>query len=122
MNDGPGMDASEKRLFGSAMERLMGTLWKPGLCLGNALFDALEDDRKKVLDFSSIETASFTDPIFNWARQRVWLDHVLYSRNQGDKQWVTDAKVHEKMVGGVEIWKKYKHSSDHFPISVKVVT
>jgi len=120
VNDGPGMDASEKRLFGSAMERLMGTVWKPDLCLGNALFDALKSKQKAALDFSSIVTASFKDPIFDWKWQRVWLDHVLYSRSQG--QWVTNAKIHEVMAGGQKIWAKYRHSSDHFPISVKVTT
>jgi hypothetical protein len=43
INDGPGLDASEKRLLGSGVERLMGTMWKPNLCLGNALFDTLDE-------------------------------------------------------------------------------
>ncbi len=29
INDGPGLDASEKRLYGSGIERLMGTVWTP---------------------------------------------------------------------------------------------
>ena len=36
INDGPGMDASERRLNTSGVERLMGTVWKPHLSLGNA--------------------------------------------------------------------------------------
>jgi hypothetical protein len=65
INDGPGLDASEKRLFGSGIERLMGTVWKPELCLRNALFEALKPKEKINLDFSAIVTASFQDPIFN---------------------------------------------------------
>ncbi len=41
INDGPGLDASEKRLFGSTIERLMGLVWFPELCLRNALFERL---------------------------------------------------------------------------------
>ena len=29
INEGPGLDASEKRLYGSGIERLMGTVWTP---------------------------------------------------------------------------------------------
>lgn len=29
INDGPGLNASEKRLYGSGIERLMGTIWTP---------------------------------------------------------------------------------------------
>jgi hypothetical protein len=65
INDGPGLDASEKRLFGSAIERLMGMVWKPELCLHNALFDTLKDKDKANLNFSRIHTTSFKDPIFN---------------------------------------------------------
>ena len=51
INDGPGLDASEKRLFGSGIERLMGTVWRPELCLHNALFDSLKDEEQAELDF-----------------------------------------------------------------------
>src|SRR5215468_3230471 len=65
INDGPGLDASERRLFGSGIERLMGIIWRPQFCLGNALFDTLKPKDKEDLDFSSIHTTSFRDPIFN---------------------------------------------------------
>ncbi len=52
INDGPGLDASEKRLFGSGVERLMGTVWKPDSCLRNALFDALTEGEQADLDFA----------------------------------------------------------------------
>ena len=45
ISDGPGLDSSEKRLFGSAVERLMGNVWHPELCLrgsGNMVSDRSE--------------------------------------------------------------------------------
>jgi hypothetical protein len=53
INDGPGLDASEKRLFGSGVERLMGTVWKPRLCLRNALFEALDEDDQAEFQLST---------------------------------------------------------------------
>jgi endonuclease/exonuclease/phosphatase family metal-dependent hydrolase len=119
INDGPGMDACEKRLLGSAVERLMGRIWNPELCLGNALFDSLNAKDKEELDFSSIYTTSFRDPIFNNVYQQEWIDHILYSKCRGG-EWVTGGAVNQKMPDGVPIWKKYPHASDHFPVSVDV--
>jgi endonuclease/exonuclease/phosphatase family metal-dependent hydrolase len=121
INDGPGLDASERRLFGSGVERLMGIIWRPQFCLGNALFDTLKPKDKEELDFSAIYTTSFKDPIFNGVYQREWIDHILYSRNQTGV-WVTGAQVHSKMPDGTAIYIKYKHASDHFPISADVTT
>lgn len=121
INDGPGLDASEKRLFGSAIERLMGTVWKPELCLGNALFDALSDRDRENLNFSPIYTTSFADPIFNYMWHKVWIDHVLYTRNL-ETAWIRDARVHRIFSGDQPIWEKYEHSSDHYPVSVTVNT
>jgi endonuclease/exonuclease/phosphatase family metal-dependent hydrolase len=121
INDGPGLDASERRLFGSGIERLMGNVWQPGLCLGNALFDSLKPKDQEGLNFSSIYTASYKDPIFNNIYQKDWIDHILYSRNR-PANWVLDAEVHHDMPDKTPIWKKYKHASDHIPISVDVVT
>ena len=81
INDGPGLDASERRLFGSGIERLMGIIWRPQFCFGNALFDTLKPKDKEELDFSSIHTTSFKDPIFNGVYQKEWIDHILYSRS-----------------------------------------
>jgi endonuclease/exonuclease/phosphatase family metal-dependent hydrolase len=36
--------------------------------------------------------------------------------------WVTGAQVHMKMPDGSAIYTKYKHASDHFPVSVDVTT
>jgi endonuclease/exonuclease/phosphatase family metal-dependent hydrolase len=119
INDGPGLDASEKRLFGSGIERLMGTVWKPELCLHNALFDSLKDKEKINLDFASITTASFQDPIFNNTWQREWIDHILYTGNSGPP-WVSQARVNTVMADKQPIWKKYKFASDHYPVSVLV--
>jgi endonuclease/exonuclease/phosphatase family metal-dependent hydrolase len=121
INDGPGLDASEKRLFGSGVERLMGMIWKPHLCLGNALFDSLSEKDQDEVDFSSIYTTSFKDPIFNDTYQQEWIDHILYSKNQV-APWVTGGQVHSKMPDGTPIWARYKHASDHFPISVDIIT
>ncbi|MDD1750040.1 MAG: hypothetical protein LUO89_09205 [Methanothrix sp.] len=121
INDGPGLDASEKRLLGSGIERLMGNIWQPGHCLGNALFDALKPKAQKELDFSSIYTTSYRDPIFNNVYQKDWIDHILYSKSPL-LNWMRNAKVNRNMPDGTSIWKKYKHASDHYPISVEVVT
>ena len=118
INDGPGMDASEKRLFGSAVERLMGNIWRPFLCLGNALFDTLSPKDQDNLRFDKIYTTTFKDPIFNNVWHREWIDHVLYSMNRAE--WVTNAKVDTEMPDGKKIWDKYKHASDHLPITVEV--
>lgn len=121
INDGPGLDASEKRLFGSGIERLMGTIWDPTFCLHNALFeDLLTAQKQAALDFEEIVTTSFADPIFNNTYHRVWIDHILYSTALGRK-WVSESKIHERF-GNDPIWKKFPHSSDHFPISVTVTT
>jgi endonuclease/exonuclease/phosphatase family metal-dependent hydrolase len=122
INDGPGLDASEKRLFGSGVERLMGTVWKPQLCLRNALFESLDEDEQAALDFTSIATASFQDPIFNSTWHRELIDHVLYTDDNQDESWVSGAQVHRNMPDGSPIWEKYEHASDHYPISVTVTT
>lgn len=116
INDGPGWDASEKRLFGSGMERLMGTIWNPESALGNALFDTLDEEKKIGLDFEELYTASFRDPIFNYTWHNVWVDHILYSRNS-DALWVSNGQSHIMMEGDQPIWDKYPHASDHFPVS-----
>jgi len=121
INDGPGLDASEKRLLGSAFEHLMGNIWQPDQCLGNSLFDALKPKEKKDLNFSSIYTTSYRDPIFNNVYLKDWIDHILYSKSS-QLNWVRNAKVNRQMPDGTSIWIKYKNASDHYPVSVEVVT
>lgn len=121
INDGPGLDASERRLFASGIERLMGNIWQPSFCLGNALFDALKPKDQEELDFSSIYTTSFRDPIFNDTYQRDWIDQILYSKCQ-IANWVRNAQVHHYMPDKTPIWKKYKYASDHHPVSIEVTT
>ena len=116
INDGPGLDASEKRLFGSGVERLMGTVWRPDLCLRNALFDSLSDEQRAELDFESLATTSFRDPIFNDTWHREWIDHVLYADRPGGP-WVAKAQVHYRMPDGTPIWQRYPHASDHYPVT-----
>jgi endonuclease/exonuclease/phosphatase family metal-dependent hydrolase len=118
INDGPGMDASEKRLLGSAIERLMGNIWRPFLCLGNALFDTLSPQDQNSLRFDKIYTTTYKDPIFNNVWHKEWIDHVLYSMNRAD--WVSNAQVSTEMPDGQKIWDKYKAASDHLPVSVSI--
>ena len=115
INDGPGLDASEKRLLGSAVERLMGTLWRPELCLGNALFDTLNPKQRAALRFEDLATTRFKDPIFENTWHNEWIDHILYTRC--DAPYVGEAQIHKLMPDGQPIWKKYKHASDHYPVS-----
>lgn len=119
INDGPGLDASEKRLFGSAVERLMGTVWRPDLILRNALFDTLDQRDQDELNFEDLSTTSFKDPIFNNVWHRVWIDHVLYSTN-APADWVSEAEIHYLMADERPIWEAFPHASDHFPVSVRV--
>jgi endonuclease/exonuclease/phosphatase family metal-dependent hydrolase len=121
INDGPGMDAAEKRVFGSAVERLMGNVWRPDLTLGNAIFDTLSAGKQASLDFEDISTTSFRDPIFNYVWHHVWIDHVLYSM-RGSANWVSNAQIRHTMPNGQRIWQAYRHASDHYPITVTVTT
>ena len=120
INDGPGLDTSERRLDASGIERLMGTVWKPSLCLGNALYDAMDEDDQRLIDLSSIHTTSFRDPIFGTYR-KVWIDHILYSRNR-PVPWLSDATVHNVMPDDQMVWTKYRYASDHFLITVQLDT
>ncbi len=118
INDGPGLDASEKRLLGSAIERLMGNVWRPFLSLGNALFDTLSEKDQAELNFEKIYTTSFKDPIFNNVWQKEWIDHILYSYNRAE--WVKNARVSSEMPDGQKIWSKCPHASDHYPIMAEI--
>ncbi|MEA3334721.1 MAG: hypothetical protein U9R25_02355 [Chloroflexota bacterium] len=120
INDGPGLDASEKRLYGSAVERLMGTVWKPELCLGNALFDSLTERQQEKLDFSNLSTTSFRDPIFNNTYHHVWIDHIIYSKNM-PVGWVRDADV-PMIYAGQPFRIRYPHASDHYPVLAEIDT
>ena len=114
INDGPGFDTSEMRLNASGVETLMGSIWKPQLSLGNALFDALDDRDRARLDFSDVTTTRFADPIFNDTYHRVMIDHILYSRNTPG--WVAPAEVPRETATGTAYWK----ISDHFPVVTEI--
>ncbi len=119
INDGPGMDASEKRLLGSGIERLMASVWRPELALRNALFESLTPNQQKKLDFESLATTMFADPIFNKMFHKEWIDHILYSPNQ-PAAWVKNARVADRLPDGKFIWNKYRHASDHSPVTCDV--
>jgi endonuclease/exonuclease/phosphatase family metal-dependent hydrolase len=116
INDGPGLDSSEKKLFGSAVERLMVTIWHPEFCLRNALFEALPAAAQKKLDFSKIATTRFKDPIFNNVYHEEWIDHVLYT-DSGAAAWVSEAKTNHILPNSKK-YRDYKNASDHVPVSV----
>ncbi|MGK7394645.1 MAG: hypothetical protein ACNS62_08730 [Candidatus Cyclobacteriaceae bacterium M3_2C_046] len=117
INDGPGFDVQERRLLGSAVERLTGSVWHPHICLGNALFDTLDQDKKMNLQFDQLSTTRFRDPIFNQGYHYVWIDHILYSKNADN--WVGDAWIHKK-INQQWIWQAFPDASDHQPISAKI--
>jgi endonuclease/exonuclease/phosphatase family metal-dependent hydrolase len=119
INDGPGLDASEKLLFGSGVEMLMGDSWTPEVALGNALYDGLTATQKRNQDFETLATSRFKDPIFNDVYHQEWIDHVLYSRNQG-RQWVSGGRVVRNALDGQPLYRKYPHASDHSPVVVTV--
>ncbi len=123
INDGPGLDESEKRLYGSGIERLMGNVWKPELCLRNALYDSLSPRDKVDLDFEKIVTARFDDPIFENTRHNAWIDHVLYSDvvSGGQRPWVSKAEWDHKFRRDgrdIRLLSAFPRASDHSPISV----
>lgn len=124
INDGPGMDTSERKLNTSGIERLMGTVWKANLSLGNALFDSLDDEDQHNIQLDSIYTTSFKDPLFDQYR-KVWIDHLLYSRNRS-QPWVSQAQVRRDFTDDngepIKIWSKYPNASDHHPVTVAVNT
>lgn len=115
INDGPGFDTSEMKIQASGVERLMGTIWNPSLCLGNAVFDTLSEKDKKELDFRKLYTASFSDPIFNNKYRKSWIDHILYSKPTSG--WLSGAKINVEMPDGQPIYRKYPKSSDHMPVT-----
>ena len=115
INDGPGFDTSEMRLKASGIETLMGNVWRPHLTLGNALFDALKTADQRKLDFDSLSTTRFQDPIFNDVYHYPWIDHVLYSHV--GKSWVSGATVKRKMADDTP----YYLVSDHYPVRVELM-
>lgn len=122
INDGPGLDASEKRLLGSGVEKLMGSIWQPGRVLRNVLFESLLNEKQQAaLRFEEIATTRFRDPIFESTYHNVWIDHILCSDNQGGP-WVTKGQVHRLLADNEPIWQKFPHASDHYPVSATVTT
>jgi len=109
INDGPGFDTSERKITGSSVEKLMGDIWKPEFILGNAIYDT-----EQSLELS---TTLFSDPIFNNTYHRVWIDHILYTKNVSN--YVSNGRIIKDMTAG-KIWKIYPHASDHQPVCVDI--
>jgi endonuclease/exonuclease/phosphatase family metal-dependent hydrolase len=120
INDGPGMDTSERKIMGSGIERLMGSVWFPQFTLANALFDSLKPSDQRRLRFDKIATTSYADPIFNGTYHNEWIDHLLYSRNGGG-QWVVNAAAVKDLAQGPIYKAPYKHSSDHYPLTADII-
>lgn len=75
-NDDPGMDSFERVLGVSALETVMGNVYKPDEILHNALWHLTESPQWR----SKLWTAEFHDEIVNAdATHKVWLDHILVS-------------------------------------------
>jgi hypothetical protein len=121
INDGPGLDASEKKLLGSGIERLMGNVWRPRLCLGNALYDALPEKDRRAQNFASLYTVAFRDPIFNNMTHEEWIDHILYTCPPGGKPFVQDGAVMRNAANSKDLLKTYKYASDHYPVVARIV-
>jgi endonuclease/exonuclease/phosphatase family metal-dependent hydrolase len=117
INDGPGFDTSEVQLQASGVETLTGSVWRPDLTLGNALFDSLAEDERQDLDFRSLSTTRFSDPIFNNQYHYVWIDHVLYSQTSSTYGWVQGAEIRRYLVDGTP----YYRISDHYPVIANVI-
>lgn len=115
INDGPGFDTSEMRLMASGVETLMGSVWQPKLCLGNALFDTLKPEHQDRLFFDNLSTTRFADAIFNDSYHHVWIDHMLYSRNAPDG-WVREASIPRQTADGMPYWR----ISDHYPVTARI--
>ncbi|NNE76476.1 MAG: hypothetical protein HKN31_05320 [Pricia sp.] len=115
INDGPGFDTSEMRIQSSGIERLIGTVWRPHLTLGNAVFDTLSEKDQKELDLSDLYTATFPDPIFNYSYRRSWIDHILYS--QWKSLWVKNAEIIHDASSGEPMYREFPEASDHRPVT-----
>lgn len=124
INDGPGFDTSEMKLASSGIETLMGSIWKPHLCLSNALYDSLSDKKKKKLDFSEISTASFKDPIINNIWHRPWIDHILYTHKS--LNWISGADVPKSVPADDPderdnpFYRAFPTASDHYPVTCTI--
>jgi hypothetical protein len=79
MNDGPGLDAYERKLGKSFVETVMGNVFNPQNIFRNVLLHIPAADRW---------TADFPDPIVTNPRgwnHRVWIDHILVSPDLADQ-------------------------------------
>ena len=119
INDGFGMDYYEQRFSRSAVEILLGDIWKPEHILKHVI------SRPKLNKYGwNPSTSRFRDKLtgdyFN-----VLIDHILVSQNI-DIQDVTvwnpylDQKDDAKNVMVNAIRNPLKNASDHFPVSIKV--
>ena len=109
MNDGPGLDAYERKLGKSFVEATIGNVFNPQNIFRNALIHIPENERW---------TADFPDPIVTnpmGYNHRVWIDHILVSPG------LADATSPIRLVNGSGMIdardNNSRTASDHFAVS-----
>ena len=103
----------------SFVETVMGSVYDPQGIFHNALWWMSKDSRQK----KDLWTSDFPDPIVSHPygyRHRVWIDHILCSRdllNPGNPiRYVADSgMVAEKN-------NDSRNASDHFPVYCKIAS
>ena len=122
INDGPGLDASEKKLFdGSASGGADGNGLEARAMPAQRSLRLPEGQRAGRTRLRSDRDHQLPGSDLQLHLAQEWIDHVLYTESP-DETWVVNAEVHERMPDGTPIWKKYEYASDHFPVSAAVTT
>lgn len=114
LNDEPGYDHFERQLGFSAMETLMGSLFRPAYVLHNALWHLSAVNQGR-----DLWTAEYPDPIVANVRQhRAWLDHIFVSPGMLQP----DAPVRYVPNSGAigERNETAARASDHFPVLCQI--
>ena len=112
INDGMGSDFYEGRFGRSAIELLMGSVYRPELILKSAL------GRPKLGKYGfSPSSSAFTDTITkNWFK--VLIDHILVSQNIKVESSVVLNPYEEPSKSNLtdDLKKSLKKASDHYPV------
>lgn len=114
INDSPELDSFEKHVGISAVETIMGSVFKPDDIFRNVLSYQYNDKAKRMM----LYTLEFLDPIVHHTKKmrRVWLDHILlsphfFSEEEGGFSYSDcSGKIHnhDKSLG--------RNASDHLPV------
>ncbi len=115
INDGFGLDYYEQRFRRSAVEILLGDVWKPEKILRHVL------PKPKVGKYGwTPSSSSFTDKVTE-DRVNVLIDHILVSQSVK----LTEARVWNPYLRDapqevMDLKEELKKASDHFPVVAKV--